>query len=83
MPSWNVAASSATVVSSTATADRQTQGRARRSGIGWLHHRPLNFQTAAAGDRHVAAATGRGHSASTAAAIAAASSSVAAGVIDR
>ena len=57
----------------------QTQGRARRSGIGWLHQRPLNFQTLGGRSAPSAVTIGRGHSASTAAAIAAASSSVAAG----
>ena len=61
---------------------RQTQGRARRSGIGWLHQRPLNRHTGGPADRRrPRRRIGRGHSASTAAAIAAASSSVAAGVM--
>jgi hypothetical protein len=67
------------VVSSRTT--HHVQGRGRRSGIGWLHQRPLKRQT---DDRRASCAgsmTARGHSASIAATIAATSCSVGVGVM--
>ena len=86
VPWWNVALTVDTVVSSVpaCTGDvgrrvAQVHGRARRSGIGWLHHRPLNFHADGRRDDPSSPA-GRGHSSSIAATIAAASSSLGAGL---
>ena len=62
-------------------ASGQRYGRLRRTGVGTDHHRPLNRQDVRRSPSVGAACTGRGHSASTAATIAAASSAVGVGRI--
>ncbi len=78
-PSWITTRSSATVVTSMRFGQRY--GRLRRTGVGADHHRPLNRQDVRRSRSVGAACTGRGHSASTAATIAAASSAVGVGRI--
>ncbi len=60
----------------------QTQGRSRRTGNGTDHQRPENLHDDLRGAESDTITTGRGHSTSAAATIAAASISVGAGLIE-